>query len=361
MDRTVYKSIEGLEGRAPIGAVVTVGTKSSSGYPTDNDRFFIKSPVPDATGGRPLHPEFGFYNSAAAEHRQVIRGRLMHANIRDACAWHLRGYKLPQLESPPSRRPTCEGDGEKATRFTGIVDGQEIFEQIECPNDRCPYRMGLKKPCRPAASVYFRLAWRREKPPREYARWSTHSWNSASNLKGFVEHVEGVALELGLSSFSVFGLPIKLTLTRKTSKAQKTAFPVVQITPDCKLPEFFVAQQEIRKQLGGEVLALPASQYEDDFGGGDLDVDFEEITPGLPGQTANVEPPEAESDAAKPTNGPEPVDAEVVEEPPPLSAQQIELLCKETGATPREIQELVQEMGTSIPHLRQEIRRRQDG
>ena len=40
--------IEGLRGKEPVGAALTIGTKGPSGAPTDRDGSYIK--VPDSSG-----------------------------------------------------------------------------------------------------------------------------------------------------------------------------------------------------------------------------------------------------------------------------------------------------------------------
>jgi hypothetical protein len=68
-----FRGIEGLQGKEPVGAVLTIGTKSTDkGFPTDRDRFYIK--VPDSSNDvRVNHPAFTAFNGAAAELRRSIR------------------------------------------------------------------------------------------------------------------------------------------------------------------------------------------------------------------------------------------------------------------------------------------------
>lgn len=67
-----FRGIHGLQGKEPVGAVLTIGTKSADkGFPTDRDRFYVK--VPDSSNDvRVNHPAFSVFNGAAAELRRIV-------------------------------------------------------------------------------------------------------------------------------------------------------------------------------------------------------------------------------------------------------------------------------------------------
>src|SRR3990167_10227301 len=92
---TTPHGINGLVGREPIGAALTVGIKGPNGAPTEKDRFHIldATALPkayDKRGGgtytaptRELHPSFVAFNRAPAERRRIIPARLAHGSISD--------------------------------------------------------------------------------------------------------------------------------------------------------------------------------------------------------------------------------------------------------------------------------------
>lgn len=133
-------SIEGVTGRIPVGAVLTIGTKGPSGAPTDRDRFYIK--VPDSTEGeRACHPSFGPYNTArcsactkdgkadrscprCVSMRQTIRCVLVHASPSDCFEWNRKAQKIMGggFRNHP-KLPACTGDGKKAKRLVMLSIG----------------------------------------------------------------------------------------------------------------------------------------------------------------------------------------------------------------------------------------------
>lgn len=262
MSEPEYSKIEGLRPREPVGAVLSIGRKGPSGAPQDTDRFWIVSPQ-EANGVRPLHPGFEHYNKADPEKRLQIRGNLVHAMREEAFGYYLSAQVLGQ-EWPafpgthPARRPICTGDGIKATRFYGLKpDGSDDFREIECPNEKCQFRQGDTKVCRPFGRLYFRPLWKEGSSAQTpLMKLATHSWNTIQNLVGFFDHVESQAKNLGLTLWTLYGLPFVLTLARKTQPGRKRAFPVLTISPECDLIQFFLIQ---RRDLlaAGSTLALP--------------------------------------------------------------------------------------------------------
>lgn len=305
-----YEGIEGLTPRDPIGAVLTVGTKGPKGNPTETDRFYFKVADSVKVGDqltKPLHPGFAAFNSAEATHRQTIAGNLVHATEAEAFHYALSAQVLgPSWKAfpnaHPNRLPICSGDGTKATRLYGIgTDGKEDWREIDCPNERCEYRLGKVKPCKPSMRFLFRPRWKAGSPlPTPLTLLLSHSWNTAARFLGFFRHVTEQARHLGLSDFSLYGLPFVLTLAYKTKPSEASRFPVISISPDADLIAFFLAQREQLRQIGAGVPTglLPAKLTDPEQNDPTtVAQDFAEIEPGTL--------------AAKPSNG---------TEPPPLEA-----------------------------------------
>jgi len=273
-----YTGIAGLEGRDPIGVVLSIGKKKDgTGFPIERDRFHLVQPR-EESGVRHPHPAYAAFNAAAPEKRCIVRGNLVHANRADCFSYNLRAQVLDR-KAHPDRRPCCEGDGKHAIRWTG--PGPDDFTKVQCPNKLCPYSQGDNPPCKPFARLLFRLRWPEGNPlPCLLAKYTTGAWNTTANLVGFFDYIEGTARQLGMADYKLFGFPFVLTLTQQTRPSQKTKFPVVTISPDDVDPiAFFASQVERRQALTAyqpETLieATPEVEYEDvrsiSRGGADL-------------------------------------------------------------------------------------------
>lgn len=311
-----YDHIEGLEGRVPVGAVLTVGTKGPSGAPTHNDRFYFKSPTPDASGGRPEHPEFAAWNKADASKRLTVRGHLVHSSREECFEYHLRAQVLPGRPGHPNKAPHCVGDGVRATRLS-LVGQEWQSSEIECPNELCEFRQGEKKACRPTARLYFSTRWNDDpKIPSMLVKLTTQSWNSIANILGFFDDLDAQRKALGLEGVSLYGLPFMLSLTRKTKPSAKTAFPVLTITPLADIVEFLSKQRarlieaaQMPRMIAAGVGMVPESTPEE------IALDLATINPGIPTKPAQVADPEPIEDA------------EIVEiGPPALSRDRLEYI-----------------------------------
>jgi len=265
------RGIKGLEGREPVGVVLSLGIKDARGVPVEKDRFHLVVPH-EADGRRPHHAAFAPFNAAPPEKRQMIRGNLVHATEAECFDYRLRAQvsKTLGLRAHPNRRPVCEGDGVRAIRWTG--DDPDDFTEIDCPNKDCPARLVEPAECKPFARLLFRLRWPDGNPlPSMVCKFTTGGWNTAANLKGFFDQVRRTAQQIGLTDYTLFGLPFTLTLHQQTRPAARTRFPVVAISPDMDLIEFFARQQERIAQLqAAPAVNLiegpetdPAIEYED--------------------------------------------------------------------------------------------------
>jgi hypothetical protein len=258
----IYRDIDGLHGREPVGAVLTVGRKSSEkGNPVETDRFFIVQPN-EERGIRPQHPSYQPFNGADVKLRQSVAGNFVHATIAEAWSYHLAAIRLPKPHpNAPDMRPTCTGDGRAATRYMGEQRG---FEQIPCPNSLCEYRQGEPPSCRPFGRLYFRPRWTGGKLPELLFKYETRAWRTISNIVGFFAHVSTQAEHLGLipprpegAEFNplcpIYGLPFVLTMGRRTQAKKQRSFPVVTISPDVDLVSFYLGQRKQLAEMGGRL------------------------------------------------------------------------------------------------------------
>ncbi len=289
---SAYSGIAGLEGRDPIGVVLSIGRKkdgNEKGFPVERDRFHLVMPR-EENGVRPAHPAFAPFNNAPAEKRQVIRGNLVHPNRADCFEYYRRAQVLDR-RAHPDRRPCCEGDGKDATRWVG--PGPDDWAKIPCPNKLCPFASGEPAQCKPFSRLLFRLRWPEGNPlPCLLAKFTTGSWNSCANLIGFFDYIEETARQLGVADYKLFGFPFVLTLTQQTRPSQKTKFPVVTISPDDVDPiAFFTAQVQQRQALGAyHPVALIDTTPEEDY------EDVTSISRG--GSSANAFAPAVECDGS---------------------------------------------------------------
>lgn len=252
---TKYNDIQGLEGREPVLAVVTVGVKSSRGFPEQTDKFHIVNPR-EENGVRKYHPGFTQFNTAAGEHRKVIRGNIVHASKHDCFEFYLKAQAIDK-KMHPNKKPYCTGDGIHATRWTG--KGADEFLKMDCPHDRCVYRITKPPLCKPFMRFLFKLRWKDGSVlPQSIVKFTSGSWNTTANFKGFFEYCYGVASELGLREYTFFGFPFMLSLAYQTKPSEKTKFPVVTISPEMDPVDFFMQQRKNIRELVGNV-SVPVS------------------------------------------------------------------------------------------------------
>lgn len=267
---TPFRGIEGLEGKEPVGAVLTIGTRGGErNQPIDRDRFYIKSP--DATSGgskeeralfRPQHPAFGVFNAAAPDLRRSVRGVLVHAREEECFEWHRKAQKLPAPFKNHSKLPACTGDGRQAQRLKIIQGGEVQYEAMPCPNDLCQFAQqpNERTPpcCKPWARLLFQPVWQSDKLPTPLMKFTTQSWHSIAALVGFFEYIREQAKLCGVDHPQLFGLPFELTLGEKTSPEKGTKFPVIRITPTLMIQAFLVGQVQRGEQLaqGKRYIAL---------------------------------------------------------------------------------------------------------
>lgn len=273
--RRALNGIQGLTGRDPIGAVLSVGKKNDRGFPVEKDRFHLvlprESTGEDKVSRRLDHPAFADFNAGKPESRRVIRGNLVHATEAECFEYGLRAQLL-RKPAHPNMAPQCTGDGVRALRWIG--PGADNFQEMACPHDLCPYRQGENKLCKPHMRFLFRLNWREDsRAPRMLAKFTSGSWNTVLNFRGLFDYVARTAAQLGIREPSLFGFPFVLTLAEQTSAAKHARFPVVTITPDDVDPvEFFRLQHEARAALSAyqpEALPDPTQQ--------DLRVRYEDV------------------------------------------------------------------------------------
>jgi hypothetical protein len=316
--RDIPTGLVDVQGREPIGVHLNAAISGERGAPDFKGRWWFMTQATHrgeftSGGGRSWsrlkrgpHPAFSTWNKEAFKlgaklpaagpgRLGIVRGNLVHARWDDAARWNRRAQKLPEGHANPrSRKPSCEGNGVWALRYSGEQNGEEIFDRIACPNQDCPFAMsGL---CRPAGHLIFRLRWNPEDEwERQFspliAEWTTTSWESIANLKGLLEHVlgtealltaeerktataeereawrAGLAAEVGVVAPSLVGLPFTMTLAERTRPAKRGSatgerYTVVAFSPDGDLLDgWLLTQARRRRELAGmtaPVALLPA-------------------------------------------------------------------------------------------------------
>jgi hypothetical protein len=262
--------ISGTTGREPVGVVLSCGVKKAGGgYPVEKDRFHLVVPRED-NGVRPHHPAFAAFNAAATGKRQLVRGNLVHGTKGECWEGYLRAQTGPKsVGMHPNRRPFCQGDGVRAERWSG--EEPDDYMAIQCPNERCEYRLTTPPACKPFSRLLFRLRWPDGNPlPSMLCKYTSGGWYTYSNLLGFFDYLENSAKQIGLEQYSLFGFPFSLALTQQTKPAAKTRFPVVVIAPEADPVEFFARQSEQLSQLRGTAFEALEDQRA-------ADIEFEDV------------------------------------------------------------------------------------
>ena len=85
---TMTTGIQGVRGREPIGAALTIGIKGPRKAPIEKDRFHLLEPSESAgKDGQPARrapsPLFTFFNNAPAVKRRFVRGIIAHQRWND--------------------------------------------------------------------------------------------------------------------------------------------------------------------------------------------------------------------------------------------------------------------------------------
>lgn len=240
--------IAGLEGKEPVGAVLTVGTRAGpKAPPSETDRFYIKVPM-SADGVRIPCPGFEAFNVAPPEKRQAIQGYLVHEKPEQMFEYHLKAQQLPKLPMHPGKAPSCVGNGVDAQRW----DGKE-FRPIKCPNDLCEFRQAQATgatPCKPFFRFLFRPKWKDGSPlPTPLMKLTSQSWNSVRAWIGFFDYLKQQAATMEIENPSFYGMPFQIVLSRKTSPKQQRSFPVLSISTEGDVQAFFYAQRMKRKEM----------------------------------------------------------------------------------------------------------------
>jgi hypothetical protein len=248
----VYTEIAGVEGREPVGAVLSVGTKKPGmKQPVDRDRFYFKLPKVDGTGCRPDHPAFAAYNAAPPEKRRMVRAVVVHARREE---WSTAGLvnHIMAGDPTPNKRPWCTGDGVEATRWDRKIGN---YRTIQCPHDRCEYRQdpggGKPIPCKPLLRVLFQPVWAPGSPlPTPLTELDARSWHGTNNMVGMWRHVEQQSIHLGVDGgWSWYAFPFSIHLTEQRNKDRGTNYPVLRFTPEVSVQSFLLAQAESRDKL----------------------------------------------------------------------------------------------------------------
>ena len=265
--------IEGIEGREPVLARLNIGERDNRGIPRNfvgNDLVGFTFMVPHAAkdGGKwhaDPHPKFGFFNHAEPRSKRYsVQGVLVHATQDDCFEYQLKAQKISGLKS--GNKAACIGDGVSAQRWD---DGSGDYLKIQCPHEKCQYRLTDPAACKPWMRLLFQVRWPgRDDLPTGLIKLVSQSWNTIANAKGFFERIETSAKLLGLSDYRLFGLPFTLTLVKHTSEQKKSRFPVVHFSADLGIEQFLLRQHDLMLKIGASYASLedmsdPQTVYED--------------------------------------------------------------------------------------------------
>jgi hypothetical protein len=254
----IYTDLAGIEGRVPVGATITIGTKGDNGAPTDRDRFYFKLPKQDASGRKPMHPAFAAYNAAPANRRQQLTMIVVHAERAEWVTSSRIAYRVKSAPRMADRRPWCTGDGRHATRYDHKADA---FGSIACPNERCQYAQGVQPECKPLLRLYAQPVWPVSTDgralPSLLCELHSHSWHSTAAMIGMLDHVETQARHLGIDAFSWFGFQFSISLVERTKPESKSRFPTLTFSPIVGVQEWLLAQARSRAELAEAYSVTP--------------------------------------------------------------------------------------------------------
>lgn len=265
-DTTHINGIAGLQGREPIGAVLTIGTKGENGAPTHRDRFYFKQVTADANDRRPEHPAFSIFNEAGPEKRRFIEGVIVAHKIEDVFQLSRSSQVLEKgWPSTPFKEPQCQGNGVVARRWMGepgVKSEAGGWADIVCPGEKCKYAQGDKPACKPYCRVLLQVRWPEQERlaalgqanpsralPVMLVKFTSRGWRTVSALHGFFDSFRRDAETFGVSDASVYGLHISLALGEKTNAAKKSRFPVVTVSTKTDVQAFLMHQLKVREQL----------------------------------------------------------------------------------------------------------------
>lgn len=254
----------GVKGKQPIGACVTIGTKSGSGAMIDKDRFYIKKPFANENNLKDNHPAFTPFNECKdSKKTSVLNCTLVHVDLEDAFRYLRKAQILGNgWPAHPGKAPACMGNGVTAERYFGdpkenagkVVNGCTVNErgyiQIACPGEQCEFAQGDKKPCKLSMWLLFELRWKNNVLPSTLCRFASGSeYHTVPNAKGFFDGVVSLMDKLGVKNRSIFGLPFTMEVTMVKKKAKK--FPVVTFS-SVGLTEWLLWREEYYNNVGAD-------------------------------------------------------------------------------------------------------------
>lgn len=243
-----FRGIEGLRGREPVGAILSAGTKDGKRF-VHKDMFFIKSNAKQKEeASKPEHPAFARYHALKPEHRRVLYGNLVHSREEEIWTYKRSMYRFPKdTFQNPLKGFACEGDGREAIRWDARLG--EFVKHTPC-GDLCEFAQS--RDCKPDMKFLFRLRWPRD-TSGEWAvpltKLISHGWKTTANFLGFFEYVRNFKRQLRLDHLGFFGLPFMLELVQEPGK-DNFPVPVIKISPDGDLLQFFQMQAQSVQQLG---------------------------------------------------------------------------------------------------------------
>ena len=290
--------IAGLEGREPVGAALVVPFGGKFEYQIMEARPGLQTQHGER---REPHPAFRKFNELPPERRTSVVAAIEHARLKECFEHHLTN-QVGRSGQHPNRRPFCVGNGRVAVRWMGdkpanfetqreggktrkvYVGGAEEadnFSEIECPNERCEFRLSdEKKPaaCRPWMRLYFRLSWKEgSEMPSLPCVFTSRSWNTVANFygeraadgrvvrSGLFGRLLDVANQLGIENPLLFGYPFVLHVAKRTKASEQTRFPVTTPSPMMDAVDFFRSQSQRLEEIGArpKMVALTDASAQD--------------------------------------------------------------------------------------------------
>lgn len=265
------EGIEGLTGRPPYGAVVSMGRKGRGGHGVvEKDVFHIVSPYENEAKIRPYLNEFAPFHARDPERRRLLHGMMVYPRITQSITYRLsmrafpKGYRGPHTR--PQMQPVCEGNGVMAQRWIQDDEKPNELVTIRGCGDLCEFRQSDKPPCMPYAKLAFMLAWDKPGAPTPLCKLETKGWGSTRNIKGFIDYLEGIATESGITEPNWMGLRFSLQLVQKTNPKKNYKWHELVLSPEVDLVEFLRWQHERLVALRAPLpeLAIPDLREQED-------------------------------------------------------------------------------------------------
>ena len=130
-----------------------------------------------------------------------------------------------------------------------------MFDDIDCLNERCPYRLSDPPLCKPFGRLVCRVVFRPDSGlPSTTIRYASRGWGTIANLVGFFESLENAARSQGRTDVNPIGFRFLLQLQERTNHRTRARFPVVSAVPLDDPFEFFSRSAPVASEISGPVV-----------------------------------------------------------------------------------------------------------